>query len=76
VWVLTDLGRDIAAQGEAAVHKAVAEAMREYNRQYNLKRKANAAIGKQAAGVASSGSDEIEVEVEEDQAERDWTKEI
>lgn len=72
IWVLTDAGREAIGKGEAEVHRRVAEAMREYNRQYNAKRKAALTSAAQA-GASDRAAENGEVEVEEDQAERDWT---
>jgi restriction system protein len=79
VWVLTDVGREVAAKGEAAVHKAVADAMREYNRNYHAKRRAAASASSPdsalpAAQPVSGSEPAADMEVEEDQAERDWTE--
>ena len=75
VWVLTDAGRDAVLAGEAEVHRIVAHAMREYNRNYHARRRA--AAGTQGVTEPMIGlksiDDSDEIEVEEDQTERDWT---
>lgn len=72
IWVLTDAGREASAKGGEEVHRRVAEAMREYNRQYHARRKAALSSATEVR-AAHRPAENGEIEVEEDQAERDWT---
>lgn len=48
LWVLTDKGREKLAEGEKSVRIAVADAMKEYRKNYHAKKLANKAAAKDA----------------------------
>lgn len=55
LWVLTDKGREKLAQGEPAVREAVNDAMREYRKNYQAQKKAEAKVLEEEESETASG---------------------